>query len=116
MTHPYFHARSSAKKWGGTETDYLPIHNWFDASKQSMAHFTHRVMRHHAEGIFECQEVFGQTITNSDGDKVPVRYIAEQHVKEDCGGFIPSLKDWLIRIQPEPWMSRGYEMKEHEYE
>lgn len=30
--------------------------------------------------------VFGTLITNSDGKKVPVRYIGEQHVKEDCGG------------------------------
>ena len=34
MAHPYHHALSSVRKWGGTVEDYLPIHSWFDASKQ----------------------------------------------------------------------------------
>jgi hypothetical protein len=39
---------------------------------------------------------------------IPTRYIAEQHIKEDCGGIVPSVSDWLSRIRPETWMSRGY--------
>ncbi len=46
--------------------------------------------------------MFGASVVNSDGREVPVRYIGEQHVKEDCGGIVPSLSDWLSRIQPEP--------------
>jgi hypothetical protein len=38
---------------------------------------------------------------------VPTRYVAEQHIKEDCGGIVPSVSDWLSRIRPEAWMSRG---------
>lgn len=38
---------------------------------------------------------------------MPVRWIGEQHVREDCGGFIPSLADWLLKIRPEPWMNRA---------
>jgi hypothetical protein len=38
---------------------------------------------------------------------VPVRYIGEQHVQEDCGGRIPSVCEWLSLITPQPWMSRG---------
>ena len=30
MAHPYHHALSSVKKWGGTVEDYLPIHSWLD--------------------------------------------------------------------------------------
>jgi uncharacterized protein DUF6915 len=30
MAHPYHHALSSAKKWGGEVSDYLPLHTWFD--------------------------------------------------------------------------------------
>jgi hypothetical protein len=30
MAHPYHHALSSAKKWGGEVSDYLPLHAWFD--------------------------------------------------------------------------------------
>ena len=73
MAHPYHHSLSSVKKWGGKVEDYLPIHNWFDASKSHLADFRHRALRHHAEGIFWAEEVFGVTITNSDGKVVPVR-------------------------------------------
>jgi len=58
--------------------------------------------------------VFGNMIVNSDGREVPVRYIGEQHVKEDCGGIIPTVKDWFENIQIKSWMNRGYEMQEHE--
>lgn len=103
MAHPYHHALSSAKKWGGKPEDYQTIHNWFDASKEHMADFRHRALRHHSEGIFEAERVFGLTITNSAGRVVPVRYIGEQHVKEDLGR-IPTLADWLMTIRPEVWM------------
>ena len=42
-------------------------------------------------------------ITNSEGKQVPVRYIGEQHVKEDLGS-IPTAQDWLSKIKPERWM------------
>lgn len=108
MTHPCFHAASSVRLWGGTPEDYLAIHDWLDATKESFADFRHRALRHHAQGIFEAERLFGHAITNSDGRLVPVRYIAEQHIKEDCGGRIPSVADWLSQIRPAPWMSRGY--------
>jgi hypothetical protein len=49
------------------------------------------------------ERLFGRVITNSDGREVPVRYIGEQHVQEDLGR-IPTLSDWLLKIQPESWM------------
>ena len=52
MAHPYHHALSSVKKWGGTVDDYIDLHSWFDASKLILADFRHRALRHHAEGIF----------------------------------------------------------------
>ena len=107
MAHAYHHALSSVRKWGGTSDDYLDIHAWFDESKQIIADFRHRSLRHHAEGIFEAERVFGTTITNSDGKQVPVRYIGEQHVMEDCGGRVPSLSEWLSAIRPAPWMARA---------
>ena len=87
MAHPFEHARSSAKKFGGRPEDYLKIHNWFDESKSFFTDFRHRALRHHAEGIFLVERIFGVTVVNSDGKQVPVRYIGEQHVKEDLGGF-----------------------------
>jgi hypothetical protein len=103
MSHPYHHAASSVKKWGGEIEDYLEIHNWFDASKAHLADFRHRALRHHSEGIFMAETIFGTTITNSIGRVVPVRSIGEQHVREDLGR-IPSLSDWLMTIKAEPWM------------
>lgn len=107
MTHTYYHAKSSARLFGGKPEDYLAIHNWFDATKESFCDFRHRALRHHSEGVFECERVFGTTIINSSGKDVPVRYIGEQHVMEDCGGKVPTLADWLSKIQPEPWMARA---------
>lgn len=105
MAHPYHHALSSVKKYGGSAQDYLAIHEFFDESKSHFADFRHRALRHHSEGIFMAERLFGSTITNSDGRVVPVRFIGEQHVMEDCG-FIPTLADWLKTIQAEPWMRR----------
>jgi hypothetical protein len=103
MAHPYHHALSSVKKWGGHVDDYLKIHDWFDESKSHMADFRHRALRHHSEGIFMAEQIFGHTITNADGREVMVRYIGEQHVQEDLGR-IPSVNDWFRQIQVQSWM------------
>lgn len=107
MAHPLHHAESSARKFGGAPSDYQAIHDWFDASKAHLAIFTHRALRHHTQGIFEAERVFGRSLTNEAGREIPVRWIGEQHVKEDCQGRIPSMADWLGRIQPESWMANG---------
>ena len=65
--------------------------------------FRHRALRHHAEGIFLAERIFGVTIVNSDGERIPVRYVGEQHVKEDLGR-IPTAQDWLSQINPQRWM------------
>ena len=103
MAHPLFHANSSARKYGGKPDDYLAIHNWFDESKSYMGDVRHRALRHHAEGIFLCEKMFGVSITNSDGREVPVRFIGEQHVIEDLGR-IPSVSDWLSEMTMKAWM------------
>jgi hypothetical protein len=105
MAHPVHHAQSSVKRWGGKIEDFLPIHDWFDASKAFLADFRHRALRHHAEGIFWAEEVFGHTITNSAGRDVPVRFIGEQHVKVDLG-WIPTLQDWFKLLRVQPWMAK----------
>ena len=105
MAHSYHHAVSSARRWGGTPDDTLAIHTWFDGSKMIIADFRHRALRHHAEGIFLAEQLFGVTVTLSTGRIVPVRLIGEQHVLEDLGR-IPSFADWVRAIRPEPWMGR----------
>jgi len=103
MAHPIEHAKSSARKFGGVPEDYFPVHQWFDESKSIMADFRHRSLRHHSEGIFLAEKIFGTTIRNSEGKDVPLRYIGEQHVREDLGR-IPSFQDWANAIRTAPWM------------
>jgi len=103
--NPYHHSLSSVKKYGDVVEDYIKIHSWFDESKSFMADFRHRALRHHAEGIFMCEKIFGYTVTNSNGKVIPTRFIGEQHVKEDLG-WIPSVQDWFQNIQPAPWMAK----------
>ena len=106
MSHCHYHALSSVRRWGGYTEDYLPLHQWFDESKKIIADPRHRALRHHAEGIFLLETIFGVTIRNSDGRDIPVRLIGEQHVAEDLGR-IPSFADWARLIQPMPWILRG---------
>jgi len=106
MSHCHYHSISSVRKWGGEVGDYLPLHQWFDKSKEIIADPRHRALRHHAEGIFMLESIFGVTIINSAGREVPVRLIGEQHVMEDLG-TIPSFADWARLIEPQAWMMRG---------
>ena len=103
MSHPLHHSISSAKKHGGVPEDYLPIHNWFDETKMHYPDMRHRALRHHAEGIFWCEKEFGVYIVNSDGKKVPVRALGEQHCIEDIG-WIPTIKDYLDNMNIVGWM------------
>jgi hypothetical protein len=102
---PYYHAVSSVKKWGGDWQDYIAIHNWFDETKQYTGDWTHRALRHHSAGIEWAIEKFGHVVVNKDGQSIPTKMIAEQHVIEDCG-FIPTPKDYLFPLtkHPEQWM------------
>jgi hypothetical protein len=106
MSKPFIHAQSSAKRFGGKPEDYLEIHNWFDETKSLIADNRHRALRHHSEGIFLCERIFGVTFVNSAGRTVSTRDIGEQHVLEDFGGkFIPSAQDYLQEIEYQDWMA-----------
>ena len=104
MSKPLIHARSSAQRWGGKPEDYLPVHEKMDSTKMAHAEVTHRCVFHSAFGIYIIEDIFGRTLTNSDGKEVFVRDVAEQHVLEDLG-FIPSLSDWLREMPAQPWMA-----------
>ena len=100
------HCKSSVRKWGGQLSDYQPIHDWFDETKKWIGHSKHRMFRHHSEGIFECEKIFGMSFVNSDGKTVYTRYVGEQHVKEDCNNYIPTAKEWVDMIssgKPKEW-------------
>lgn len=91
---PLYHAKLSAKKFGGRAEDYQAIHDWFDQVKAHVPDARHRIVLHNSWGIFLCEQVFGTALTNSDGKEVPVRSVAEQHVIDDLGR-IPSLVELL---------------------
>lgn len=92
------------KRYGGVVEDYQYIHDFMDSSKATYANFGHRAVLHHTFGIFLVEKVFGKTLTNAEGRVISIRDIAEDHVKEDCGGKIPTVEDWMKSIEPEPWM------------
>ncbi len=115
MAHSWHHAESSARKFGGVPDDYLSVHSWFDQTKSCLALPGHRALRHHTLGIFECERVFGATLTNSAGRKIPIRFIGEQHVREDCRR-IPTVADWLKALPIEPWMVNGVLLEDIEIE
>jgi hypothetical protein len=95
--HPYHHALSSQRTYGGEIIDYLPLHNWFDASKSALAHFTHRALHHHREGIGEAVRLFGSTRCNADRAAISVEALGLQHLAEDMS-MIPSAADWLEHL------------------
>ncbi len=103
--HPYDHARSSARRFGGRWQDYYPCHAWFDATKSIQCRFTHRALRHHLEGVEEAFAVFGPAIQNSDGAEADLRQLGLQHLDEDCG-IIPHARDWLIGLDAPNWLRR----------
>lgn len=113
MSHPYEHSISSSRKWGGEPLEYMHIHEWFDETKKWIGHSKHRMFRHHSEGIFECEKAFGTYFVNSVGKRVYIRYVGEQHVKEDCNGYIPTAKEWVDNInKPTEWMIKTLKIED----
>lgn len=111
MSKPMVHAESSARKWGGIAADYMPIHNFMDSSKSAMPDNRHRALTHNSWFIGvggPLELIFGHEITNSDGRRVSVRDIGEQHVLEDFGmKFIPTAQDYLQEVEFKDWMQNG---------
>jgi len=93
-----------------------------DSSKAHIADMRHRALLHSAFGCFLVERVFGDYetlpngkivkasyITNSDGKKVGVRDIAEQHIYEDMG-WIPSVADYFKHMKQATWFSLNKNM------
>ena len=59
MANPEYHARSSAKKFGGNAEYYLPLHQFFDSTKAHDARSKHRLILHNSFGIFVAEQLFG---------------------------------------------------------
>lgn len=109
------HARSAAKKWGGTYENYIDIEEFIDGSKRIVGDVRHRSLYHHTEGVWLCQKIFGREliVPKASGfgfTHVPVRLIAEQHILEDLG-WLPSPADYIDGMPIKAWMS-GSQRKE----
>ena len=94
------HSVSSQRTFGGVPEDYLAIHRFLDSSKLFCYHLKHRAMLHHLLGIEYCEEIFGSVIDNSASQKIPVREIAAQHIREDLNQVLPSVNDWFQDCDP----------------
>jgi len=106
---PLYHANLSAKKHGGKPEDYIDVHDFFDSTKSALPDVRHRAVLHSAFGIFLLERVFGTSIVNSDGKRVCVRDLGEEHVIQDLG-FIPTLERWLKNLPIETWMGGLHRM------
>jgi hypothetical protein len=109
MSKPIIHAESSAKLYGGIPDDYMDLHNFLDSSKAIVCNSLHRVFTHNSWFIsVVIPRVFGEVFARkSDGVLVSSRDIAEQHVSEDYGGFVPSAQDFLDCVECKEWMNNG---------
>lgn len=99
----WFHAQSSARKYGGMPEEYLQYHAFLDQTKNHVADQRHRLILHNSFGIDLLEQRFGVYFVNSVGKTVLVRKIGEQHVLEDLGQ-IPSLYECLLHTPDQNWL------------
>lgn len=112
--NPYIHAKNSANKYGGIPEDFLEIHQFMDSAKEHLGTIVHRIVLHNTFGISLAERIFGdivQTgtgkfvrqnfIVNSDGKRVYIRDIAQDHVLEDMHGIIPTMSELFEDITVE---------------
>jgi hypothetical protein len=55
MSHPHYHSKSSARRFGGVASDYHELHEWFDQVKAHLPDVRHRAVLHSSFGIFLAQ-------------------------------------------------------------
>lgn len=96
---PLQHAQISKKTHGGCWQDYIAIHSFLDSSKAACAHFKHRFLLHHTEGIELGARIFGESLTTSENNTIETRRILTEHLIEDVGRII-SVEDWARNLLP----------------
>lgn len=96
-------ALDSSRRFGGEPGDYLPLHQWFLATRLWADDQDHLVFRHHAFGVFEAEARFGPVIARAGGGHMPTRVVAERHVHQVLGR-IPPASDFLRRLKGDRWM------------
>lgn len=96
---PLQHAQISQKTHGGCWQDYIVVHSFLDSSKAACAHFKHRFLLHHLEGIEFGVKIFGASVINSENKTIETRRILTEHLIEDVGRIV-SVEDWARDLLP----------------
>ena len=96
---PLQHAQISQKTYGGKWQDYIAVHSFLDSSKAACAHFKHRFLLHHREGIELGARILGETLLNSENKTIETRQILTEHLIEDVGRIV-SVEDWARDLLP----------------
>ena len=104
---PLQHAQISQKTYGGCWRDYIEIHSFLDSSKAACAHFKHRFLLHHREGIELGVKIFGEIITNSENREIETRRLLTDHLVEDVGRIV-TVEDWAQDLLPQKENSAFY--------
>lgn len=96
------HSQISKRYRGGEESDYYPLHDFIDCSKEVESTNKHRFLTHTMFFVKQAMiPIFGNTITNSKGVNVNVKDMLEQdHLLADFKGkFIPTICDYADEIE-----------------
>jgi hypothetical protein len=88
---------------------FLSIHKKMDCSKGWVSDNRHRVLTHTMFWVYEVMiPIFGDYINLSNGRKVSVKDICEQHILEDFRmKFIPTPQDFIQVMEYKRWMQNG---------
>lgn len=97
---PLQHAQISQKTHGGKWQDYIAVHSFLDSSKSACAHFKHRFLLHHREGIELGGRILGANVVNSENKTIETRRILTEHLIEDVGRIV-SVEDWARDLLPD---------------
>ena len=96
---PLQHAQISQTTHGGKWQDYIAVHSFLDSSKAACAHFKHRFLLHHQEGIELGARIFGASVVNSENNTIETRRLLTEHLIEDVGRIV-SVEDWARDLLP----------------
>jgi hypothetical protein len=108
MAKPLVHARSCARRFGGTEAEHLPVHQLMDRSKGAASGSNlHRALTHHGEFLWMLEAIVGVTF-HAGGRDVSTRDCGERHLMEDHHGAIPTPGDYWRSLDSQPWMTSGW--------
>jgi hypothetical protein len=100
---PLKHALIAQKRYGGQWSDYLGIHTFFDTTKAAYAGRGHRMFLHQDFGVRCAERIFGLEAINSDGVRLKVADLGNDHLVEDVGR-VPTIQDWLDRLPALDWV------------